>query len=511
MITITHNDTKVLSVYHSVQGVLPFEKTKNIAQIVLAIAKIFPNENIVWCHFDVIANLDNPIIEKLLIGTNIILSFDHNNFLPAAIGYIEESPFINVNKSVKFPTWQMSSTAGIMHSSVLNKFKNHVKADRDFTYFLMSIAKIGMPNGLLCFSEPRIFKNFIQIDSNKVANSYTLFRFVKQHFRSRWVFILFFDLFIYEKKKPLMPLLLSLLFKNRMKTEINFDELFSLRKAINSAISYDVVIPTIGRKEYLFSFLNDLNQQTVLPKNVIIIEQNPKKDSVSDLDFLQTAEWLFPIKHLFTHQTGACNARNLGILETNSYWTFLADDDISIKTNFSQLVLSQLNNYEDSAATINCHLKNEKQVFNHLHQWNTFGSGSSFVKTSDIKKCRFDKGFEHGFGEDADFGMQLRNNGIDILYFPSPKVLHHKAPLGGFRTKPILAWQSQKVAPKPSPTVMLYQMKHSTAEQILGYKTILFIKFYRKQSVKNPIIYFRNMNQQWEQSVFWANKLMQIK
>jgi GT2 family glycosyltransferase len=30
--------------------------------------------------------------------------------------------------------------------------------------------------------------------------------------------------------------------------------------------------------------------------------------------------------------------------------------------------------------------------------------------------------------EDNDFGMQLRNQGVDVLYLPEPKILHLKAP-----------------------------------------------------------------------------------
>jgi hypothetical protein len=55
--------------------------------------------------------------------------------------------------------------------------------------------------------------------------------------------------------------------------------------------SIDVIIPTIGRKQYLYAVLQDLAQQTHLPVNVIIVEQNPQEDSVSDLDFLINQTW----------------------------------------------------------------------------------------------------------------------------------------------------------------------------------------------------------------------------
>ena len=104
-----------------------------------------------------------------------------------------------------------------------------------------------------------------------------------------------------------------------------------------------------------------------------------------------------------------------------------------------------------------------------------------------LDKVKFNMALEFGYGEDGDFGMQLRNNGCDILYLPEPEIVHLKAPVGGFRTKPQLQWQNEKIQPKPSPTIMLYQVLHNTREQVLGYKTILFLKYYAQQKIKNPI------------------------
>ncbi|MGL5111842.1 MAG: glycosyltransferase family 2 protein, partial [Flavobacterium sp.] len=109
--------------------------------------------------------------------------------------------------------------------------------------------------------------------------------------------------------------------------------------------------------------------------------------------------------------------------------------------------------------------------------------------------------------EDTDFGLQLRNVGVDIVYFPTPGITHLKAPMGGFRTKPDLQWKEEPIPPKPSPTIMYLKQKYDSREQILGYKTILFFKYYRLQSIKNPFRYFVTFQQQWKVSNFWANLL----
>ena len=105
-----------------------------------------------------------------------------------------------------------------------------------------------------------------------------------------------------------------------------------------------------------------------------------------------------------------------------------------------------------------------------------FGAGHAFVKSTCITDLKFNVAYEFGFGEDNDFGMQLRNRGYDILYVSTSKILHLKAPIGGFRTKPTVLWQDDSIQPKPSPTVMLYKLLHDTKEQLLNYKVTLFFK-----------------------------------
>ena len=119
--------------------------------------------------------------------------------------------------------------------------------------------------------------------------------------------------------------------------------------------------------------------------------------------------------------------------------------------------------------------------------------------------------FEFGFGEDDNFGMQIRNSGVDIAFFHEPQLLHLKAPMGGFRTKFIQEWDDEIIAPKPSPTIMLLKIMHSSWQEINGFRTILFMKYYKINSIKNPIKYFKYFNKQWQISQFWANHLLNKK
>jgi len=512
LILVYHKNNRISRVISEDKAELLFDKKATIAEGLSELALQFPKSKIAWCKEVFQENLNIKEMESLFHHDKMMLSYHpwELNFLGRKIGYIEESPFIKVNKKVSYPTWQMSSAVGVVHASLLLEINNKIKKDIDFDYYLNSVAKICMPLGLMCYSEPRLLLDFETKGTYKEASLYILFRFVKQHYKTRWVFLMVFNLMLYEKKLPFLAMIYTGFYNNRIKSIINLDSISvnSSLKVVDEA-TIDVIIPTIGRKKQLYDVLCDLRKQTHLPQNIIIVEQNPIEASQSELDYLQNEQWPFIIKHTFTHQAGACNARNIALKQTQSEWIFLADDDIRISELFIQKALENIKKIGFKSVSFSCLRIDEKQVYKKIIQWGSFGSGCSIVSKKSLNNCNFNMGFEFGYGEDSDFGMQLRNQGADILYLPEPSILHLKAPIGGFRTKPQLQWQEDSVQPKPSPTVLLFQIVHNTQEQIRGYKTILFFKYYKHQNIKNPFRYYSNFKKQWNKSVFWANQLRQ--
>jgi GT2 family glycosyltransferase len=510
LIVVYHHKNKVVDISNVDLDTINKANTLSIVEFLFALAKDHPEEILVWCHIRLKEQLNTSEIAELFHHKRLLFSYNPcvTHFIDKRIGYVEESPFIKVNKKGTYPTWQMSGMVGGIYGSTLLVLKNVVIHDKDFDYFLCSLAKLGMPKGLLCYSEPKLLKYSGKEFELPKSNRFTLFRFVKQHYKTRWVFLLGLNLMLYERKFSILPMLFSLFYRNRNNNNVNLDciKIESLKKVVNKA-TIDVIVPTIGRKTYLYDFLCDLRNQVHLPATVIIVEQNPDDESESELDYLDNEVWPFVIKHTFTHQAGACNARNVALGQVSNEWVFLADDDIRIEVNFLKKALEGINKFGVKAVSLSCLQKGEKQVYSNVFQWGSFGSGCSMVFAESLKQCKFNMGYEFGFGEDGDFGRQLRNHGVDVLYFPEPEILHLKAPMGGFRTKPILAWHSDPVQPKPSPTVMLYQILHQTKEQISGYKTILFFKYYKHQKIKNPVKYYINFQKQWKRSVFWANEL----
>lgn len=78
--------------------------------------------------------------------------------LDKSIGYVSESPFIKIGKAGTYPTWQMSSAVGGIHAEVLLALKGEVPMEKDFDYFLSFLAKLGMRQGLLCYTASNLLK-----------------------------------------------------------------------------------------------------------------------------------------------------------------------------------------------------------------------------------------------------------------------------------------------------------------------------------------------------------------
>lgn len=474
------------------------------------LAEKFPEEIIAWCEEKYIAHLDLNQWSQIFHQDLIMASFAVDNvFFPEGFGYTDQLPFVNVNRKVLFPTWQMSSDVGGIKGETLLKFKSLFEGNNDFNFLLNSIAKIGQQNGLFCYSVPELVKRTSDNKPKAIATSSQLFSFIFKYYNTIWLSVLFWCYWKYENKFPLKAFLQAFLEEKSFLQKIDLSAIgIQSNKIPETSNSIDVIIPSMGRSKYLLQVMEDLSLQSLLPKKVIVVEQNPDENSISELPELYSKTWPFEITHHFIHQSGACNARNIALKEVESDWIFFADDDIRFKADLLERALREMYRLGVSSINMNCKQKGEETIFKKIKQWGSFGSGTSIVKSSFAKQCTFSLIFEHGYGEDVDFGMQLRNVGCDIIYHPEIKILHLKAPIGGFREKPILAWEQEEPLPKPSPTLMAFSFKYYSLQQIKGFKTSLILKYYNKQDIKNPFTYIKEMRKRWKKSELWAEKLM---
>ncbi|SFZ92932.1 Glycosyltransferase, GT2 family [Flaviramulus basaltis] len=508
MIYLIHKNNVALKILDDKLNEIAFTIQPSITVTLFDLAKKFPEELILWCHEVYVAFINKSEISTIFHHERILASYSVSGkyYISEDIGYISQSVFVNVNREVTYPTWLMSDNIGGVSAQFLNSVSKEIKKHDNFDYFINSMAKLAMPQGLYCYSEPKLLKEKPAVlVEDQQASKCELFKFVKQHYKWVWVWILAVCYGIYARKIVLFQVFKTIFYK-RLHLDIKEINLQSTKKVV-AKMEIDVIIPTIGRKKYLYDVLKYLSNQTLLPKNVIIVEQNPLPESVSELDFLNTEIWPFNIKHTFTHKTGVCNARNLALSQIESEWVFLNDDDNMFDENLMETVFNKAKQYGIVAITTAYLQQGETLLFNQLHQTGIFGSGNSFVKTDYLNKVCFNMALEFGYGEDFDFGMQLRNQGVDIVYCPDIKITHLKAPFGGFRTKVKQLWDDEVIQPKPSPTIMYTFLKHYTLKQILNYKLVLFLRLIKKESIFNYSNFFKEFQNKWNASLYWAKKL----
>lgn len=509
MIFLYHIQNKVQQVVNA-QGEHISIDEQGITHTLLAIAEHYPDEWIVWCHIDNKDILNTQKLSALLHHKRLMISLGDARypFLSPSIGYIEDSPFLNINLHKEYPTWCMSSAVGAIHASVLSNFGKTITITRGFDYFLNSLARKGQSAGLLCYHEPSLLQVAPNQESLKKASLQLQYVFVKEHFKASWLLFLLVCHVRYDKKLPLVAFINAVLFVKANKTAIDVTTIpIQSSKKLVREFGIDVIIPTLGRKAYLYDVLTDFSTQTILPQKVIIIEQNPDPEGRSELEYISQEEWPFQIEHQFIRQTGACNARNIALEKTNADWILFFDDDIRFESTLLEKIASAIKETGSRCITMSCLQKGEKEKNSTYKQWKTFGSGCSIVHQDIVKMAAFDMALEHGYGEDVDFGMQIRNLGCDVIYAPHIQILHIKAPIGGFRSLPTFPWNNDAILPKPAPQVLFHRTKNTTKEQLKGYKLILFFKYYRNQDIKNPFSYISYFKKAWKSSIQWAKKL----
>lgn len=507
MIILVHNNIEIVNAF--INGVDYVEYRNNRILITFKeVVEKYSNEIICWCDERVYHLLN---VEEIFTSLNIenkILSFSlSNNEFIKKIGYLDYSPFININRTVTYPTWIISNLVGCTKTSLLKCIDEKFWEITRFDIFLLSLGKHYHNQGLLSYSEPKLLTSKEITIQDTELTLFDIIVFIKEHYKLFWLYLFMLNLLFFERKLILFSFIKSFFIK-----KINYSKNFKienidLSKVEVSNVNVDVIIPTIGRKIYLHHVLKDLASQTHLPKKVIIVEQNPLIDSSSELNFISDEEWPFQIEHVFTHQTGVCNARNIALSKCKSDCVFLNDDDNRFDQNLIEEALKTLKGYNFDVVTTTYLQEGEKSEFVKMIQSENFGSGNTFISKKIVDLVRFDMNLEFGYGEDTEFGLQIRNLGFDVIYSPDLKIIHLKAPMGGFRTKFVHLWETEEILPKPSPTIMYVRKKYHTLEQMNGFKMLMFLKYYKNQSIKNPFKYYKTMQKQWEVSEKWAEKL----
>src|SRR5690606_12311886 len=156
-----------------------------------------------------------------------------------------------------------------------------------------SIAKLGQQNGLFCYSDPGFVRSRTNPKNPKTSTK-ELFSFVYSHYKTIRLFILLWCFMKFEGRLSLYAFIRAFFRTKYFKRNVDLYPTKVEHENVNrEKSSIDVIIPSYGRKKSLLQVMEDLRNQSLLPKRVIIVEQNPDPNSLTDLPELQEEDWPF--------------------------------------------------------------------------------------------------------------------------------------------------------------------------------------------------------------------------
>ena len=308
----------------------------------------------------------------------------------------------------------------------------------------------------------------------------------------------------------------------------------------NPKVSY--IIPTMMRQEFTLNLLNDLENQTYKPFEVIVVDATP--EDARNVALYNSENYSF--KTVFKWQTskGSCRARNEAIdLCTGDYIVF-GDDDIRIQPQFIENHIRLLQTYNAEACNgLDILANHQQQDLSDLDKklnaigearWKV-GAAQSFSNANSCVSRQVvdllvgnDINYDGGYGEDSDFGLSISKLGVTVLHNPFSVNLHLKPPVGGYRfwgqqarvkgkKRKQQPWELDEpvkwIVPKPSPTIMYQLFKHFDDKQRKEYKIKYFVFYFTKAKlVEIPLrlLKFPIRILQFNKSVFYAKKLIAL-
>ena len=302
------------------------------------------------------------------------------------------------------------------------------------------------------------------------------------------------------------------------------------------------IIPTMMRQDFTLKLLNDLENQTYKPFEVIVVDATP--ENVRDISKYKEKNYSFKVVFKWQTTKGSCRARNEAIdLCTGDYIVF-GDDDIRIQPQFIENHIRLLQTYKTEACNgLDIMADHQQQDLKDLDKkieslgdkrWKV-GAAQSFSNANSCVSKRVvntlkgnDINYDGGYGEDSDFGLSIVKLGVTVLHNPFSVNLHLKPPQGGYRIwgqqastkgkkRKKQLWELDSpvkwIVPKPSPTIMYQLYKHFDKKQRKEYKIKYFIFYFTKaRLIELPfrLIKLPFKVLQFNKSEFYAKKLMSL-
>jgi glycosyltransferase involved in cell wall biosynthesis len=245
-----------------------------------------------------------------------------------------------------------------------------------------------------------------------------------------------------------------------------------------------VILPTLNRYPYLKDAIKDIENQSIRPLELIIIDQS----DVPDPSFYQ--QFTLPLRIFYSGEKGQWLARNLAIQEARGDLLLFFDDDSRVEPDWIGHHLRCLTFFEaDISAGVSLSKTGAKIPENYaLFRWaDQFDSGNALVKREVFEKVgMFDRQFDKMRMGDGEFGLRAYLAGFVSISNPYASRIHLKVSGGGLRQ--LGSWDAFRPTgffkPRPIPSVLYYFRKYFPRKcvRLALFQQIMFsLSPYRKK------------------------------
>lgn len=251
----------------------------------------------------------------------------------------------------------------------------------------------------------------------------------------------------------------------------------------DTAVQYktmSVLAPTLDRYPYLEEELRELNEQTILPLEILITDQT-NKEHRQTIDFSKYAQ--LKVRYFPQDEKGQCVAWNKLIDEAEGeYVFFFGDDAYNIKPDLLERMLQTMQRFDADMVASNVREKGITYgaINHHIYMSDTFPI--TLIKKSVVMAAGgMDMFFNKNVKADHDLAMRCHLNGALMIFDPSAEIGHHRAPSGGLRAhnaRVITNFMTKNTITKilnPTTSEIFIAKKYYTHKQFVSHVRIKYM------------------------------------
>jgi GT2 family glycosyltransferase len=241
-----------------------------------------------------------------------------------------------------------------------------------------------------------------------------------------------------------------------------------------------VLAPTLDRYSYLEEELRELNEQIILPHEVLITDQTDenRRERIDFSKYPNITVGYFP-----QNEKGQCLAWNKLIEEANGeYIFFFGDDAYDIKPGLIEKMLQTMQRFDADMVASNVREKGIVYEAPNYHYYMSDTFPITLIKKSVVMKAgKMDMFFNRNVKADHDLAMRCHLNGALMIYDPSAEIGHHRAPSGGLRThnaRVITNFMTKNTITKvlnPGPSEIFIARRYYSEKQLISHVRIKYM------------------------------------